>query len=218
MKSVTEPTPPQVTPHSVHVTVVSGISGCGKTTLVEHIAQRFDGSVKLHFDDYADLANDPAAIHGWLERGADPREIETPALVEALTRLRAGASIELPQGGPSTKPCRLVLIEDPFGRSRADTAPLIDLAAHLETPGDVALARRVVRSIRTSAHDSNELLEHLERDLSGFLMIGREAYSAAGRAARDAADLVLDGLRAVDDLADQLAGEIDRHRTLRTES
>ncbi len=195
------------------VVVISGTSGGGKTTLAKNVAQRLDGAVTLHFDDYADLANDPASILGWLERGADPHEIETPELVEALTCLRAGESIKRPNTQGVAGPCSLVVVEDPFGRSRADTAPLIDFAAHLKTPGDVALARRVVRSIQTSEHTSDALLEHLERDLTGFLMVGHEAYSAAGRAAQDAAHLVLDGLHAPEDLADQLVHEIQSRKS-----
>jgi uridine kinase len=196
------------------VVAVSGTSGGGKTTLVKKAAALLGDVVRLHFDDYIFLGNDPSEIRAWLESGADPDHLKTPRLAEDLRRLRAGEAAEPPGGRGRVGPAEFVLLEEPFGRSRGDVAPYIDLAAHIELPPDVALARRIVRAIEErEPPDPEQMLAHIEHDLKAYLLAGRESYEAADRAARESADLVLDGLRPAAELAAELAAEIRRRRT-----
>lgn len=194
------------------VTVISGTSGGGKSTLITRLDELMPGDVlRLHFDDYAYLGNDPAAISRWLEEGADPNEIETPELVRHLELLRAGRVVEHPADSRPLEPKPIVLLEEPFGRSREELAPLVDWAVHLELPADIALARRLVRTLEArEPSGEDDLLQEIHHDLRAYLAAGRRAYRAAEIAARACADLVLDGLRSADDLAYDLASKIRR--------
>ena len=195
------------------VVAVSGTSGGGKTTLVKKTAALLGDVVRLHFDDYIFLGNDPSEIRAWLEAGADPDHLKTPRLADDLRKLRSGEATRPPDGSGVIEPAGFVLLEEPFGRSRGDVAPYIDLSAHIELPADVALARRIVRAIEEREQpDPGQMLAHIQHDLKAYLLAGRESYEAANRAARESADLVLDGLRPADELAAELVAEIRRRR------
>lgn len=198
------------------VAAISGTSGGGKSTLIRHLDAAMPGDVlSLHFDDYVYLGNEPGTILDWLERGAVPDEIETPQLVCDLERLRAGRAIEHPADSRPLEPRPIVLVEEPFGRSRRRLAPLVDWAVHLELPADIGLARRLLRALgERQPSGEGALLREIHHDLEAYLAAGRRAYGAADAAARDCADLVLDGLRPAADLAADLASEI-RRRTRR---
>lgn len=208
---MTDPSTGSVEPF---VTVVSGTSGGGKSTLVRRLDALLPGQVlRLHFDDYLHLGNEPEVILEWLERGADPNEIETPELVDHLERLRAGRSIERGADARPLEPKPVILVEDPFGRSRRSMVPLVDWAVHLELPPDVALARRLVRSLEdreAERREEQQLLREIHHDLRAYLAAGRRAYRAAETAARREADRVLDGLRSPEELADEMISEIRR--------
>lgn len=196
-----------------YVVAVSGTSGGGKTTLVKSAAALLNDCIRLHFDDYLILGNDPSEIRAWLEAGANPDELKTPHLAADLCSLRAGETIRPPGGEGLIEPAEFILLEEPFGRSRGDVAPYIDLAVHLELPADIAIARRLVRAIEEQLlPDPEQLLAHIHHDLKAYLVAGRESYEAANRAASRHADLLLDALRPAEELAAELVAEIRRRR------
>jgi uridine kinase len=191
------------------ITAISGTSGGGKTTLADNTAALLERAMCLYFDDYLAVTNDPVDIRGWLNAGAKPDEFKTPRLASDLQKLAAGESIRPADGGLAEH----VLVEDPFGRSRAETAPFVDFVAYLDLPPDIALARRVIRAIKERRREPEALLAHIHGDLMTYLMAGREAYTAASRAARESADLILDGTRPAQELAAELAAAIRQRRS-----
>ena len=128
-------------------------------------------------------------------------------------RLVAGRPIRLPDDRGVVEPAEFIVLEEPFGRSRGESAPIIGLAAHLEVPADIALARRVIRAIESPANAHPEqLLQEIQYDLRAYLLAGHEAYRSAERAAKESADMVLDGMKAIDVLAAEVVAAVHRHR------
>ncbi|HEY0836031.1 MAG TPA: hypothetical protein VGE72_19155 [Azospirillum sp.] len=207
MEPQTQPLPPRRGP--TLVVAVSGPSGAGKSSVIEAAAARLGDTARLHFDHYITLGNDIGEITAWLEAGGDPDHIATPRLASDLQSLIDGGWIERPHDRARIGPADFVILEEPFGRSRAEVAALIDFAVHIDVPADVALARRTLRLIgeRPALGDA-AVLDEVAGQLRAFLAVGRDAYLAADRAARAAADLVLDGMRPVDALADELLAAV----------
>ncbi|MBY0395581.1 MAG: hypothetical protein K2X91_03810 [Thermoleophilia bacterium] len=191
------------------VVAVSGPSGAGKSSLIEAAASRLGDTARLHFDHYITLGNDIGEITAWLEAGGDPNRFATPRLADDLRRLIDGGWIERPHDRVRVGPADVVILEEPFGRARTEIAALIDFAVHIDVPPDVALARRTLRLIgeRPVLGDS-AVLDAMEEQLRAFLAVGRDSYRAADRAARAAADLVLDGMRPVDALTEELLSAV----------
>ena len=188
------------------VTAVSGVSGAGKTSLVDSTVALLGDAVSLHFDDYAAVSTYPADLRAWMDAGADVDEWKTPALAADLRRLRAGEPITLPNSDRIIHPARWILVEEPFSRLRREMAGLIDLAVHIDVPGDVLLARRLLRRIAEHRHLPHDtLVDHLQRDLEHHVTAGHALDTLAAVMIRDSADLHLDGREGVEALARQLA-------------
>jgi uridine kinase len=180
------------------VTAVSGVSGAGKSSVVERTVALLGDAKSLHFDAYAESSTYPADLKAWAEAGADVDEWKTPALAKDLRELRASGE------------AKYIVIEEPFGKLRAEMRELIDLAAHIDVPADVLLARRLLRRLDEERHKGEALLDRVQSDLEHHLDAGRDLDALASIVPRDAADVVLDGTKSVDELARELVSEIRR--------
>jgi uridine kinase len=197
----------------VFVIAVSGTSGAGKTAVVNRVAALLGNVVLLHFDDYVVINNNAADIRVWLEGGASPDEFKTPRLPGDLRKLIAGEIVQLQDDRGLLEPAEFILIEEPFGRSRSEIGSLIAFAVHLDVPADVAIARRIIRAIEAQPPPEDEaMVRYVHHELKTYLAAGREAYIAAESAAIQAADMVLDGLQSVDEIAAEIVTEIHRRR------
>jgi uridine kinase len=157
----------------------------------------------------------------WVEDGADVNEWKTPQLARDLAALRRGESIVSPLNGTAVQPSEFIVIEEPMGRRRAEMASLIDFVAVIDTPLEIALARRLLRNLGYISLDGIEqatkeqMLEGfaqfvaaLKNDLHAYLEAGRDVYIAVQTQAKENCDLVLDGTLSVDELAQQLVSAV----------
>jgi uridine kinase len=127
-----------------YVVAVTGPVGAGKTTLVNGLAARLPDACAIHFDHYQTVTKRPIdEIARWMRSGADPNAFQIPGLSEALAALLRGEPASDPKTGETIPPRRIVLLDTPFGTLHQETARFIDLLAWIETPLDVALARKV---------------------------------------------------------------------------
>lgn len=192
------------------VVVVSGTSGAGKSTLVQGLAgrlgQRGLRTETLHFDDFTSEADLPGGdVRAWLTRGAPPDEWRTPALERRLIDLAQGA------GSAGRGPTKVVLVEEPFGRSRTVVDRLTDLAIHLELPLHTALARRLLRQFVPSTGGLDDVATgELRNYLSRYLCVGIEFYEAIEAAAAGSADAILDAAEDPADLVEQAVAAVVR--------
>src|SRR3712207_3235913 len=131
----------------VAVIAVAGPSGSGKTTLVQYLAVLLGHATQVYFDDYAVVSTYPADMAHWLATGADPNQWQTPRLAEDVQALRAGSAVVHPDGTTVLQPTRYIVMEEPFGRERREMAPLIDFVAVIDVPLEIALARRLRRTL-----------------------------------------------------------------------
>lgn len=209
-----------------YIIAVSAVSGGGKTTLVKRTADFLRGTA-LFFDDYASVSEYPTDIKKWVEDGADVNEWKTPQFAQDLAALRRGDSIVSPIDGASILPSEFIVIEEPMGRNRAEMASLIDFVAVIDTPLEIALARRLLRDLGPISVEDIEkatkeqlaegvvkIITYLNDYLSGYLDAGRDLYIAVQERAKENCDLVLDGSLSVDELAQQLVTAVkDKART-----
>ncbi len=169
------------------VIAVSGPSGAGKTTLAANLAAALAPSTQLSYDHYyRSVAAWECDYRQWVEQGCDPNQFNSiPPLVDDLRALRHGHTVTSPRN-EVIPAAPIIIIEEPWGRQRAELAPLIDYVVHIDIPLDVSLARRLFRDGQRGYDLFAYVRAYLEMPLrSIYLQMQKGAASA---------DLVLDGL------------------------
>ena len=178
-----------------HVIAINALSGGGKTALTRLLHESLAGSVLFSFDEFDDTNVHPEDMIQWFARGANLEEFKCPAMKAAVDAvIQAGTH---PQ----------IILDYPFGRDHSLFRDLIDLSIWIETPPDVAMARRIIRDLgRTPDLSPLDELQRLKEELSHYLLKARPVY--LDETHRITADLVLDGTMPLEKLRDQIMEKI----------
>lgn len=157
------------------VIAVAAVSGGGKTTIVNHLAERLQESRVLSFDDYD--FDGPDDLVAWVDHGSDYHAWDLTPLVADLQQALS-------------KSCQHVILDYPFAYCQVQVGPYIDAAIFVDTPLDVALSRRLLRDFRAAAGDA------ILRDVQHYVEKGRRAYLSHLNTVRHQSDIVVDGIQA----------------------
>lgn len=193
------------------VVAISGPSGAGKTSLVQKVTSLLEDAVSFYFDDYASVSKYPSNFSEWIREGADPNQRETPQLIKDLQMLRQGEAISLPDNKGMIKAASFIVMEEPFGRERSQMSGLIDFVACINLPLEVSLARRLLRDVEWCLSERNPeyLAAYLKEYLTGYLSgATREVYLEVNARVLKNCDLVLNGVKSLNELADETVAAI----------
>lgn len=195
------------------VMVVSGSIGSGKTTLIRKLAEKLGGAPALIFDEYEGFAEWPADINAWIQMGADPNQVKVPRMKADLLALLAGEAVTHPIQDRKIEPGDWILVEDPFGTERGEMAALVDLLLFVDVPADMCVVRMVQRALGMDAADFDQVIEHEEEEAlrgrlrSVALWLRQYLWMRSGlgitEEIKGKADIILDGMQAVDELAEE---------------
>lgn len=187
---------------------ISAVSGGGKTAVTKRLAEVLGDAVALHFDDYDDTNVHPE-YPGWFTDGADFDEFETPVFTKHLKTLKAGRSVMYPVGGVVVSPAKYIVVDAPLGRAHTKSGRFIDFMVFIDTPLDIAMARRILRNIEREADWSpEESIEYVKDEMTGYLTHARPIYENHQDQMRHTSDLIIDGNLSVDDIVDIIGTEI----------
>lgn len=180
------------------VIAIAGPVGAGKSTLVRGLAARLESATALYFDRYERMTERPIEqIRAWMEDGADLDEMPVPGLAEALQSLKLGRPVKDPLSGTQVAPARHILFETQFGRRHAQTGQHIDFLIWVDTPLDVALARKVRQFAAEVDPGKPGEVGSFAPWLQGYLDNYLDVVGSLLRLQRDtvvkSADLVIDG-------------------------
>lgn len=195
-----------------YVITVSGVSGAGKSSIVRAIAQRLDNASCFHFDDYGEAMQQPDDGLAWIAAGADLTAFVLPQFAQDLQILRDGQAVTTPTGR-RVEPAPFLVVEEPFGRGRADMASLIDFGVCIDLPMEVALARRLLEVMERWGGEAGEHQQWMSGYLHSYLFEGmREVYIAINDRVKQSSDLVLDGTLSVEYNAAHVVAAVRTHR------
>ena len=172
------------------VIAISALSGGGKTTLTKELLRCLPGAQALHFDDIPGRLL-PMDYCEWSESGADYSLWDLSALENGLR--------DLLEQRPSH-----ILVDYPFGRAHPVIAPYLDCALWVDTPLDIALARRILRDYlrRAPARRAIEQpMNHMAQQLDFYLARMRQTCLVHETTVRPGCDVVLNGALPPDELA-----------------
>jgi uridine kinase len=90
---------------------------------------------------------------------------------------------------------------------------LVDFVVGLNTPLDIALARKLLRDISYHAegvHGGN-LIEYIKSELEDYQFTLREIYLVAYQVVLNQSDLIVDGTRPAEELAKEIVQKLKSH-------
>lgn len=167
---------------------VNSVSGGGKTALATALHESLPDSSLFRFDDFDDSNIYPVDFYDWSRRGADIEEFNSPGMQVAV-------KAELHR-----RAVKQIILDFPLGRRHSCFCDTIDLAVFIDTPLDVAMARRILRDYTINPDESaEETLNRLHNDMTNYLTKARYPYLDTYKD-KAHSDLVLDGWRSLDDL------------------
>jgi uridine kinase len=177
------------------IIAIAGHPGSGKTSLTKALQQRL-GVPALHYDDYETItAQPPSRVREWIERGSNYDEIMLEPLVKEMVRLA--------EADPRPK---CVLLDTLLGRAHSATGRLIDTLIWVETPPDIALARKIGDAAgRATPAAAPAFVEWLGTYLAQYEGFIAGTYAVQRERVKPAADIILDGRAAPEKLADEAA-------------
>ncbi len=188
--------------NSSFVIGISSVSGGGKTAVAEELTELLQDAVMLCFDDYDETTVHPEDLHAWFAAGADYNAWKTPGLTSDLLSLTTGNHITSPVDGSDIPTANYIVFDAPLGRAHSDTGKFIDFMAFIDTPLDIAKARRLLRDINThTGQGAEDSIKSLNAHLSSYLNGGQLLFLELEKQIRGNCDIVLDGRLTVDELA-----------------
>lgn len=155
---------------------IAAVSGGGKTTITEQLINKLSNSKALYFDDY-EFDECPGDICKWVDEGANYNEwVLTPLITDVHFLLNN-----------HTQPLNYILLDYPFAYLNNGMREYIDFTIYIDTPLDIAMARRILRDFTESPIDD------VQNDLINYLSDGRAAYLEMINTVKPNSDIVIDG-------------------------
>lgn len=192
---------------------ISAVSGGGKTAVAKKLAELLQDAITLDFDDYDNTTIHPQNPQKWLMEGADYNVFETPVLTRDLQALTTGNPTTSPADGSKIPAAKYIVFDAPLGRAHYDSGRFIGFMVFIDTPLDVAMARRLLRDISSDTeHPAEDTIKSLKAQLSSYLNGGRLLYIEFQNQIKQKCDLVLDGRLTVDELATAIYRAIKQHQ------
>ena len=171
---------------------VNAISGGGKTTTTRALQKRLPNSEALYFDDRNyDSDSGIEDIVEWVEAGADVNLWDLRRLADDIDRLKQ-------------ENLDFIIMDYPFGYKHKLIGPYLDYSIFIDTPFDIALARRIIRD-----YDEESIMSIFD-DMKYYLEHGRNAYLYGLDFSREMSDFVVDGSLPLDKIVECIVEQITR--------
>ncbi len=84
----------------------------------------------------------------------------------------------------------------------------IDVTIFIDTPLDIAMARRILRDFKEDTRSE------IHNDLKHYITYARKAYLEALHTVKPNSDIVLDGSLSVDEIINQIEEELNRREVI----
>ena len=169
-----------------YIISVAAPSGGGKTTIVGELKNRLADSTVIYWDNYGDEVDPDCDINDV----EDYNEWNTKPMAADIERLL-------------NEPHDFIILDYPFGYMNECVAKFINLTVFIDTPLDVAMARRIIRDY-TSRSTENDFgladveainLKAIDDDLRWYLTRSRPTFVRFSESHIAVSDIVIDGTK-----------------------
>lgn len=164
---------------------IAALTAGGKTSVVNKIAQKLPKTAVLHFDDYS-FKGAVDDFYKWTLDGANCNVWDLSLLEKDIVSIINGRSYNY------------LLLYYPFAYCHDLIKKHIDYAVFIDTPLDIAMARKVLRDYK------NASAEEIRKDMEVYLKYARVAYIQMLEDILPSSDYVIDGTKEIDVIADEI--------------
>jgi len=160
----------------VKIIGIQGVSGSGKTTLT-HALGKVLSATTLFWDDFDSISTSPSDYVEWFKTSKNHNDWKYDALAETLRSLKEEQSLICPATKRKLTPTKHIIFDAPLGYDHKATGKWIDFLVFLNTPPDIALARRLYRDYQPNAkRNDNDILEEIFDYLESTRPVYMETY------------------------------------------
>ncbi|MDV2581803.1 hypothetical protein [Alkalibacillus haloalkaliphilus] len=168
---------------------IAAVSGGGKTTVTNQLLVSLSDSIALYFDDY-DFEGAPANLINWVNEGANYDIWDLAPLVHDIQSIMEREQV------------KYIILDYPFAYLNEQMRDYIDFTIFIDTPLDVALARRIIRDY------DEQTVSEVVSDLNFYLKYGREAYLTMEYVKKNS-DLIADGTGSSENIVDVILEKLE---------
>ncbi len=167
------------------VVAIAAVTAGGKTTVVHEIKKRLPRTAALYFDDYS-FDGEVENFYQWVLDGADYQVWDLSPLEKDILAVRDSGRYDT------------LLLDYPFAYRNDRIKKYIDVAVFIDTPLDIAMARRVLRDFKDATADE------IRGDMEMYLKYARVAYVQMLKDIRPSSDYVIDGAQDLESIVDEM--------------
>lgn len=167
------------------VIAIAAVTAGGKTTTVNEIKRQLSNVQTLHFDDYV-FEGEVDDFYQWVIDGADYNVWNLEPLEKDILKIKNNGT------------CDCLILDYPFAYCNEYIKKYIDVAVFIDTPLDIALARRILRDM------SNASGEDIRNDLRGYLKYARAAFTQMQKDILPSSDYVIDGTMSTEAIVENI--------------
>ncbi|MFT8348367.1 hypothetical protein [Clostridium saccharoperbutylacetonicum] len=164
---------------------VASVSGGGKTTIIKELNKKIKNSKVIYFDDYT-FEGEINNFNQWVKNGANYNVWSLEPLKEDILKLIGDDEV------------KYILLDYSFAYKNDLIKPFIDCAIFIDTPLDIAMARRVLRDMKNATGDA------IREKMSFYLKYSRIAYEEMLDTILPNSDYVIDGSIGVDEIVKKI--------------
>ncbi len=160
------------------------VTAGGKTTVVNAIKERLPRTASLHFDDYS-FEGEVEDFSKWIAEGADVHVWDLSPLKADIEKIIHSGEYDY------------LLLDYPFAYQHSMIKDYLDCCIFIDTPLDIALARKVLRDMKDAAADE------IRNEMDTYLKYARTAYVQMLKDHLSASDHVIDGAKELEDIINE---------------
>lgn len=168
---------------------ICGYSGGGKSAVANLLAEVLKDALVISYDDYHESNVEPP-VEDW-GKITTFNDFKTPLINEHIELLLNGKSINYPLSNKEIIPKKIIILDNALGKRHVDHGQFLDIVIFIDTPLDVAMARRLLRDFTQEKLNYSDAFQN---ELSSYLNGGREAYLNMNKL-KTGADLIVDGMK-----------------------
>ena len=168
------------------IIAIASVSAGGKTTVVNEIKQQLKNAKSLHFDDYS-FEGEVEDFYAWVKQGANYNVWNLSPLINDICKIKNNGN------------CDYLLLDYPFAYRHKELSKYIDFAIFLDTPLDIAMARRILRDMKNASG------EEIRHDLEMYLLYARGAYVQMLKDILPDSDYVIDGTKELEEIVEEIS-------------